>query len=182
MGTLGFGRGSRGWMLSASMALISLLSVSAGFVFADCAEVVKHTQPCPHSDTWEILCPNVRQRTTEYIGIGFQPGDRITIEAGGCVQTGGKGLTWKRYVDPRGPNSDRLYHGTFRLGSGSKRLADYIGPIRIPTDYHGSLSLELGYEDDNYGDNGYDEHDDGTGDQCRGVGNAWLRINIVHVH
>ena len=31
-----------------------------------------------------------------------------------------------------------------------------------------ALVLHLGYEDDNYNDNGYDRHDDGTEDQCKG--------------
>src|SRR5947207_2818943 len=44
--------------------------------------------------------------------VTFRPGDLVTIAAGGCVQTGGWGSTWKRYVDPKGPKADRLYHGT----------------------------------------------------------------------
>ena len=55
--------------------------------------------------------PNVKAALTEYPRIPIQPGDRIRISASGCVQTGGTGKTWKRYVDPSGPNSDRLYHG-----------------------------------------------------------------------
>ena len=40
--------------------------------------------------------------------------------------------------------------------------------------------LVLGYEDDNYGDNGYWGHDDGIGNQTKGVGPAWLKISIKH--
>src|SRR5947209_20618807 len=54
--------------------------------------------------------PPVSQRTTDYPGVHFQPGDTVVVNAGGCVQTGGLGKTWKRYVDPLGNNSDRLYH------------------------------------------------------------------------
>ena len=61
--------------------------------------------------TLRIEQPNVKQHITNYTGVGFEPGDRVTISAGGCVQTGGAGKTWKRYVDPQGPNSDRLYYG-----------------------------------------------------------------------
>src|SRR4051794_23874598 len=55
--------------------------------------------------------PIVNQRLTEYRDITFQPGDVVTVNAGGCVQTGGHGKTWKRYVNPSGDNADRLYHG-----------------------------------------------------------------------
>jgi hypothetical protein len=39
-------------------------------------------------------------------------------------------------------------------------------------------NLVLGYEDDGYSDNGYTAHDDGTGNQCRNVGNASVTIVI----
>jgi len=45
----------------------------------------------------------------------FQRNDTVVVEAGGCVQTGGSGSTWKRYVNPSGPNSDRLYYGLIRI-------------------------------------------------------------------
>jgi len=38
--------------------------------------------------------------------------------------------------------------------------------------------LGLGYVDDNYGDNCFDHHDNGEDDQCKGVGPAWLRVEI----
>jgi hypothetical protein len=39
-------------------------------------------------------------------------------------------------------------------------------------------SLVLGYQDDGYSDNGYWGHDNGTGDQCKNVGNAWVHLVI----
>ena len=39
-------------------------------------------------------------------------------------------------------------------------------------------ALLLGYEDDGYGDNGYYAHDDGTENQCKNVGNAWVTVRI----
>src|ERR1043165_2448492 len=93
-----------------------------------------------NKESWRIRQPNVRQHITPYPQIRFQPGDRITIEAGGCVQTGGIGKTWKHYVNPRGPNADRLYHGLIWIpgvigcpaASGvpptPKRLDAYLGP------------------------------------------------------
>src|SRR5689334_14130347 len=82
--------------------------------FADVAETVSHSADAT-SDTWQIQAPVVIRRETFYNAgdrnIRFQAGDVVTVQAGGCVQTGGSGSTWKRYVDPSGPNSDRLYHG-----------------------------------------------------------------------
>lgn len=135
--------------------------------------------------------PNVRQRMTEYPMIRFKPGDTITVRAGGCVQTGGAGHTWKRYVDPIGWESDRYYHGLIWIpgaegpsGGGLVRLAAVIDrPFKItstlpPGLASSQLFLRLGYEDDNYADNGYWGHDDGTDQQCSGMGPAWVEIRI----
>jgi hypothetical protein len=133
--------------------------------------------------TWRIDRPNVSRRSTPYPNIRFQAGDTVTIAAGGCVQTGGSGRTWKRYVDPQGPNSDRLYHALINIPGvtpGTVRVAGWINrPLRIPAGIDPQrLFLTLGYIDDNYGDNGYHDHDNGTGDQCKGVGAAWVTITI----
>jgi hypothetical protein len=126
----------------------------------------------------------------------FYPGQRLLIKAGGCVQTGGKGLTWKRYVDPRGPDSDRLYHGliglpfltsSFRqspIVSGLVRIQDVVGRVYVvPALKAGSrepMYLRLGYEDDDYSDNGYRDPDNGTGDQCKDQGPAYVEISILN--
>jgi hypothetical protein len=135
--------------------------------------------------TCRIDEPKVTQRITPYPQITFHPGDRVSVSAGGCVQTGGAGRTWKRYVNPSGPNSGRLYHGLIQLPgvhSGLVRIAGVLNsPVVIPAsvDPHTAI-LHLGYEDDGYGDNGYWNHDDGTEDQCRGVGNAFVEIRMDH--
>jgi len=109
----------------------------------------------------------------------------VTVFANGCVQTGGSGRTWKRYVDPRGPNAERLYHGLVEIPGATAHL------VRIQTILGRELTVQrgvdpslyfltLGYEDDGYSDNGYWGHDDGTGDQCKGVGPAWVMITIAH--
>src|SRR5260370_40569532 len=67
---------------------------------------VTHVESATNIDLWRINEPNVKQRITPYPEIRFQPGDVITIDAGGCVQTGGHGDTWKRYVNPSGDDSD----------------------------------------------------------------------------
>jgi hypothetical protein len=81
-------------------------------------EVVEHPITSTTEDRYEIFLPNVRQAITEYRDITFRKGDEVTINACGCVQTGGKGKTWKRYVSPLGPDSDRLYHGLFTTSGG----------------------------------------------------------------
>lgn len=87
-------------------------------------------------------------------------------ERKGCVQTGGTGLTWKRYVDPSGKDSDRLYHGFIQLpGRPMMRIQNLIGhTLDVPPGTPTPLSLILGYEDEDegYGDNGYDRPTRGT--------------------
>lgn len=137
-------------------------------------------------DVWIINFPNVRQKMTAYPQIVFREGDTITVRAGGCVQTGGWGRTWKHYVSPQGDKSKLLYHGLIHIPGAMgqfERLHDVIDrPLAIPmkADIAERLQLWLGYEDDNYGDNGYRDHDDGTNDQCKGVGPAWVKITARH--
>jgi hypothetical protein len=135
--------------------------------------------------TCRIDEPNVTRRVSSYPQITFRPGDQVSVSAGGCVQTGGAGRTWKRYVNPSGPNSDRLYHGLIQLPGVQSALVHVAGvvaaPVTIPATVNpGSAFLRLGYEDDNYSDNGYSGHDDGTENQCRGLGNAFVELRITH--
>ena len=58
---------------------------------------------------WRIDRPNVRAPATRYSQIALRAGDRVTLQAGGCVQVGGHGKTWKRYVDPLGDEADTQY-------------------------------------------------------------------------
>lgn len=151
-------------------------------------EAAAHTVVTPHVadayctgrgsplDCW-VHEPVVTQPTTYYPAIQFQPGDRVSIDAGGCVQTGGHGSTWKRYVDPAS-DSD-LYHGLINIPggtAGTQRLVAVVGQTVVIGGSGGSLML--GYQDNNYSDNGYWGHDDGTGNQCKGVGNAWVHLVI----
>jgi hypothetical protein len=128
--------------------------------------------------------PVVTQPSFPYPAIRFRAGDKATVNAGGCVQTGGRGRTWKRYVDPSGPNSDRLYHGLIFIPgltqAGSlQRISTVTGrQYVLPNINPLANSLLLGYEDDGYKDNGYYAHDDGTEDQCKNVGNAWVTVRI----
>ncbi len=139
---------------------------------------------------WRIDTPDVRQKETGYTQITFSPGDEISVQAGGCVQTGGAGKTWKRYVDPSGPDSDKHYHGLIDipgLTNGPVRLQDFglntvhaIPASLPPAVMAQGLYLRLGYEDNGYGDNGYNAHDDGTENQCKGSRNAYVVLSIGH--
>ena len=131
----------------------------------------------------------------EYKQITFSPGDIVTFTADGCVQVGGSGKTWKRYLNPSGPNSgppSGLYFGTVKIEFAqlansplieNTPLASLTPPIPIPGlepqqifipglvqfPNSGAIDLVLGYVDDNptdAGGNGYWGHDDGNNDQC----------------
>jgi hypothetical protein len=126
--------------------------------------------------TCRITEPVVNQPDTTY-PFSFLPGDHVLVSGGGCVQTGGHGLTWKRYIDPASDNG--LYHGLITIPSttGNRaRLLDVVGRPLVVGGRGGSLSL--GYEDDGYSDNGYTAHDNGTGNQCVNSVNAWVEITI----
>jgi hypothetical protein len=130
---------------------------------------------------YRITEPIVTAAAIAYPSVVFRGGDSVTISAGGCAQTGGHGLTWKRYVDPSGPNADKWYHGLIQLpGFPMTRIQEVIGQtLTIPANAS-PLSLRLGYEDNVYGDNGYGGRNTGTSDQCKDVGNAWLVLVAHH--
>jgi hypothetical protein len=137
--------------------------------------------------TGQIICiidkPDVTRHETVYLDVVFAPGDTVVVGARGCVQTGGFGDTWKRYVDPVPDNS---YHGLVRIptatpGTGLVRIKDFKDQNLTVTGAgaaQSALVLHLGYEDDDYSDNGYYSHDDGTDDQCKNIGPAQVTIVI----
>jgi len=145
---------------------------------------ITHTSTA-QEDVWVIKRPNVKRKETEYPQITYKEGDRIVVSAGGCVQTGGSGRTWKRYLNPR-PSSDNLYYSSIYIPGmtmGWQRLSEVVGkPKRIPVkaEIGDKLFVRLAYKDDEYGDNGYWKHDDGTDNQCRGVRDAFVVIKIKH--
>lgn len=130
---------------------------------------------------YRIGDPIVTAASVSYPSVVFRPGDLVTVSAGGCVNTGGNGLTWKRYVDPSGPNADKWYHGLIQLpGASMTRIQDVIGQTQTVPAGASSLTLRLGYEDNYYPDNGYGSHNDGTDNQCQNVGDAWLVLVVQH--
>ena len=58
------------------------------------------------------------------------------------------------------------------------------GGFTIPgtdsTTYPKQFALSLHYYDTDFGDNGYYSHDDGTNDQCKNDGPAWVSVTVVH--
>ena len=156
--------------------------------------------------------PDVKVPFKEYPQITYKPGDRIYITASGCVQTGGFGKTWKRYNTPLGSSSNFLYSGLVYLpgvwpwrggittypntwtwdGNDVKRIGDAEsrgsqGGFVVANDQgYGTnwLHLWLGYEDNNYSDNGYSNHDDGVDNQCPNwpdgkSNNAYVTVKII---
>jgi hypothetical protein len=170
-------------------AAVSVAAVVATTILAPLAAradlQINETVNQPRLKVWSVKEPVVTQADTSYGQITMSPGDQVKVtDAGGCVQTGGHGKTWKRYVDPSGDNSDHLYHGTIRLPgmSGAMRIGDFRnqnpGGYTVPANAGSDRSLHLGYEDDNYGDNGYWGHDDGTENQCKNSVNAFVVLQI----
>lgn len=142
---------------------------------------------------WRIDRPEVWSSKpdgeADYPLITFQPGDKISIVGGGCVQTGGFGSqTWKSYINPKGDNANKYYWGTVYIkhvtAGGYERTGQIQnnGPLpALPPDDNAKIDyiLRLGYQDDNLSDNGYWNHDDGNNDQCKGIGAAFVVVNIV---
>lgn len=172
-------------ILSCSIAISVTLKFTSAMAGQD---AIENCYNDPHF--YCINDPAVTQAITSIDNIVVYQGDRVWLRAGGCVQTGGHGSTWKRYVNPSGPNSYILYHGEIQIpgavetmtflnylvgddGSWSRMWT--IG-VADPNFFPGTINI--GYTDDGYDDNGYYAHDNGTGDQCNGVGNAWLQIYI----
>ena len=140
-------------------------------------------RPVGQERVCRIEQPLVNQAVTDYPNITFNPGETVFVVAGGCVQTGGRGRTWKLYVNPKGHDSDRLYHGLILLPGmrGLVRISEVVNrPYTVPVDLPPEITrhLRLGYEDDYLGDNGYYNRDDGTDDQCRKQPDAFVELRI----
>ena len=136
---------------------------------------------------WRIDQPIVNDPNPfGYSMVKFKPGDMININAGGCVQIGGHGKTWKSYVNPSGSDADHLYSGTISipgvLEGGIQRIGGELGehwvPRDLPPTVTPNLYLTVGYQDDGYSDNGYYAHDNGDNDQCLNAGPAWIELLV----
>ena len=109
-------------------AVMTLLKTT----YAKADQRIEKTLDVPPVEQWRIEEPRVTQADTQFGQILFKPGDVVKLRAGGGVQTGGRGKTWKRYVNPSGPNSDHLYHGTVKLPGmpGSVRIQDFLNNVK----------------------------------------------------
>jgi len=138
---------------------------------------------------WRIDQPVVNDPNPfNYDMVAFKPGDAIRISAGGCVQTGGHGSTWKSYTNPTGDNAGNYYSGMLSIPGVTGNLQriggvlaprEWFVPRDLPPTVLPQLHLIIGYQDDEYDDNGYYSHDDGNNDQCQNVGPAWIEVKIV---
>lgn len=179
---------SLGTRVVLAAAAVALGAVLAAPTAARADQTVTCT-PTANGRVCRIDQPVVNQPSAA-VPLWFDPGDVVLVEAGGCVQTGGHGRTWKDYVNPSGSNSGPrnggLYHGLIDLPGAPGGLVPLIDvnhqTRQIPPGLrnHDALQLRIGYADDNYGDNGYSGHDDGDNDQCKGVGPAFIKLTITH--
>jgi hypothetical protein len=178
-----------------SVLIIALACFTRHASAADCSplqqptnatEAITCSTPKPGIEVWRIDRPNVKQALTNYPQITFTKGDLVSVFSGGCVQSGGSGLTWKRYVIPvaRDKSNDNHYFGQISIpGFGNLRpIRDAVlsGGIAITQDPGGNASLSLGYVDDNHSDNGYWGRDDGLWEQCRDLTDAFVVVTIQH--
>jgi cathepsin L len=194
---------SCGYGTSGGYMWISYNSNSIGhgafWVLAQEVEVSDHHDTLQYSIPEPIvnrsLCTYDGQNTAP--AILFQPGDIVSVTAGGCAQTGGAGKTWKRYVDPEGDNSDHEYYGLIQIAGVTNGLVPLRNtggsyapgqPDRYTVHFKTAVPdnipeseryLKLGYTDDDYSDNGYYSHDNGNDNQCASCGNAYVIITIV---
>jgi hypothetical protein len=157
-------------------------------------DLISMPQQSGNTTVYRIDRPTVIQPRTQYPQIQFSLGDTLNINAGGCVQTGGSGETWKSYTNPLGDNAGSLYSGTIYIPglipqtggpSGYPRIAGWMNRSLIipstlpPAISQSQLILNLGYEDNDYSDNGYWGHDDGNPPQCINIGPAWVEITVT---
>src|SRR5262249_53395929 len=76
-------------------------------------------------------------------------------------------------VIPLGPDG-----GYQRIGGYLNKLL-HVPENLPPTIKNSELVLNLGYQDDNYSDNGYYSHDNGNYNQCKNKGPAFVVVKVV---
>jgi hypothetical protein len=156
----------------------------------------QETKNGEETTSWRIDRPKVwdnhnpKTGEVEYPMITFKRGDFLLFNAGGCVQTGGTGSTWKSYLNPRGGSRETYYAGTVSLPGITlgqyQRLNEFVGhsqyiplPQGADPNSQPKFVLQLGYQDNQLDDNGYYNHDDGNYDQCKNTGPAWVEVTVT---
>src|SRR5438270_2848933 len=71
--------------------IASLVCLLTSVSTAESFDIITRRTVSPGVEVIRIDKPNPTKRATDYPQITFQPGDLITIRAGGCVQSGGIG-------------------------------------------------------------------------------------------
>lgn len=165
--------------------VVSLIAGAQVAFAGDPIEGIVRLSVSPNATVWRIDAPEVDESQTDYRFITFASGDQVSVFAGGCVQRGGKGLRWARYVDPIGEGSANLYHGLISipgLTNGLVRFQNFGLDAWHTVSAAQSSFLTLGYEDGPtaYADNGYYSHDNGLGNQCANSRDAFVIIVIAH--
>jgi hypothetical protein len=187
--------------LKISFSVLLLFAASLWAVPASAQETIETLRDDDTESAWLIKQPEVKKARQEYKDkIKFRKYDEVIVTGGGCVQTGGLGKTWKRYIDPLGANSDRLYHGRIWIPGATDelvRISSIAGQHLVINKFpeHSSTPessdsyfLRLGYEDDKLNDNGYYPKSNTNGstqcvlgaDKMPVEGTAWLNIRAIH--
>jgi hypothetical protein len=153
-----------------------------------CGGQIKATPPIPGAINWHgsstgAFPPIVNQRMTPYPALRYHPNDVITVRAGGCVAVGGD-ASGRRYVNPVGPDSERLYHGRIWIPGvtpGLVRIAGWQGSFRVPAGLPDSdnLFVRLGYEALNNSAAQVPSSGAGFSGQCMGESPAFVEIQIA---
>lgn len=173
----------------------SILVIAAPLIFAQ-ETVVKQSETAQQV-VWRIDQPDVDSPRKEYPQVTFRKYDEVVVTGGGCVRTKQGSKAWKRYIDPTGDHSDRLFHGRISIPGATAelvRISSVEGQHLVVNKFpaHGDDSealLQLAYEDDpdKYGDNNYNVHDEGFNKQCAldkdpdaKEGKAYLILTITH--
>ena len=146
------------------------------------ADIITCSESPPGHEAWHIDYPSVDRPLTDYPAITFNAGDVVILKASGCAQRGGWGQSWELYVNGQDDDGklDGMHYGTIQIrgvtgDSHAQSLKHWIGPpFIVPVGGH----LALGYNDDNYDDNGYWGFDGGSNNQCPGQTKAGLDIII----
>lgn len=196
MRAVSFSHRSSGFL---SMCLCVLAMAWASMAYAESVTVSRSGD----IEIWDIRQPVINQPVTVYNQIVIRQGDIVTITAGGCAQPGGNmGLTWKRYLDPRmaasldyldtwkvRPFDNKHFGMVCILGITDKLAGSNMGWTSLKDIQGRSLQatlptagLQLGYKDDIFNDNGYTGRNDGPAMQCKGVEDAWVKVEIRHTN
>lgn len=135
-----------------------------------------------------VQYPEVRQQMTLYPEIPIGQGDLLDVQAQGCAQRGGHGKTWANYTNPVGNNSNKWYAGVLWIRTVTPTSTDFFPqhrflPNLVATELtippNAKAEIRIGYQDNNYSDNGYYSPDPGIDNQCLNITEADVTFDII---